>query len=101
MPGRYSNLLFINNGKEIESFPPILAKNLQRNDDIIVTIKSGIRIDQLAQQYLGDGKLFWTILFINGAKTPFDDIFLPGKIIRIPRNVQNIFNAITNALNNQ
>ncbi len=93
MKNRYSNLNIINK-KFIETFPAINYKSLQRSDDILLKIKSGIRIDQLAQQYLGDGKLWWIVVLINGGSTPFDDKFLPGKIIRIPRNINNILEKI-------
>jgi hypothetical protein len=90
---RYSNLNIIGN-KFIETFPSINYKSLQRTDDINVKIKSGIRVDQLALQYLGDGKLWYILCLLNNAKTPFDDVFLPGKIIRIPRNINNILEKI-------
>lgn len=91
--GRYSNLKIINK-KFIESFPSVDYKSFQKDSDIIIRMKNGIRVDQLALQYFGDGKLWYIICLVNGAKTPFDDIFLPGKLIRIPQNINDILNKL-------
>ncbi len=90
---RYTNLNIINQ-RFIETFPSINANDIQRSDDILVKLKNGDRIDLLAQRYLGDGKLWYIICLVNGAKTPFDNIFLPGNIIRIPRSINHILNKI-------
>ncbi len=90
---RYTNLNIINQ-KFIETFPSINAKDIQREDDIMIKIKNGQRVDTLALQYLGDGKLWYILCLLNGASSPFDNKFLPRKIIRIPRSVDHILNKI-------
>lgn len=70
------------------------AVELQRSDDIVVSIKYGQRIDQLAYQYLGDGSLWWVICLLNGASTPFSEKFSVGSLIRIPTNVSYILSVI-------
>lgn len=90
---RYSNISIINN-RFMSTFPSINIKSIQRDDDIIVEIENGTRIDQLATQYLNDGKLWWVICLLNGAFTPFDKKFLTGNLIRIPRTTNHILNLI-------
>jgi hypothetical protein len=50
------------------------------------TIKEGDRIDLLAQQSLGDFRLWWVIAYINGLDDPLE---LPvGKEIVLPIRVE-------------
>lgn len=45
------------------------------------------RLDTLAQRYYGDPLLFWLICDANETIFP-DDLMVPGRILRIPRNKQ-------------
>ncbi len=45
----------------------------------------GERLDQLAHRYYGDPLKFWLICDANDALFP-EDLMVPGKVLRIPRN---------------
>ncbi len=60
----------------------------------IIKNKSGQRVDTLALQYLGDGTLWYILCLVNGTSNPFDNKFLPGHNIRIPRDTSHILNRI-------
>lgn len=43
------------------------------------------RLDTLAQRYYGDPLMFWLICDANETIFP-DDLMVPGRVLRIPRN---------------
>jgi nucleoid-associated protein YgaU len=43
------------------------------------------RLDMLAQRYYGDPLLFWLICDANETLFP-EDLMVPGRVLRIPRN---------------
>lgn len=45
----------------------------------------GERLDQLAQRYYGDPLKFWLICDANDTIFP-EDLMVPGRVLRIPRN---------------
>jgi len=78
-----------------ESFPSINIERLYSNSDIIVEIKDRQRIDTLATNYLGDGRYWWIICLYNNISFPFGEEIYPGRLIRIPSNINKVFDAIT------
>jgi len=73
--------------------PAIKAEDIISDDDIIMRVKETDRLDKLAFDYLGDGRLWWVLCLINDLKLPFD--IMPGMLIRIPKDVSKIFNIIS------
>jgi nucleoid-associated protein YgaU len=53
----------------------------QREHRVVV----GERLDQLAQRYYGDPLKYWLICDANDTVFP-EDLMVPGKVLRIPRN---------------
>jgi len=87
------------NRLRLESFPYIRAEELYDSvNDVIITFTDGMRIDTLAQDYLGDGRYWWVICLINDLDLPFGDRLLPGTVIRIPTNVSIILDKIANKI---
>ncbi len=90
---RYTPLKLVNK-KFIETMEFPSSQTLQRADDIIMTMPSEKRIDQLAFEFFGDGSLWWVICMVNSASTPFDEKFLPGRLVRIPTSINHILDSI-------
>jgi len=80
------------NTRRMSLFPTIKADDITSPDDIIVELKVTDRFDKLANDYLGDGRLWWVLCLINDVSTPFS--LLPGSLIRIPTNISKVMNAI-------
>lgn len=74
--------------------PSINPEDLYSSSDIFVKIKTGQRIDNLAFQYLGDGRYWWAICLVNDLKTPFDTTLISGKLLRIPTSINRIIQIL-------
>ena len=62
-------------------------------NDIYIISKSTDRLDLLAFDYYNDENLWWIISKANPDKIKRDSLFLdPGLQIRIPLDVENIYN---------
>jgi nucleoid-associated protein YgaU len=48
-------------------------------------VVAGERLDQLAYRYYGDPLLYWLICDANDTIFP-EELMVPGKVLRIPRN---------------
>tara|TARA_Y100000310_G_scaffold340138_1_gene434922 strand:- start:2360 stop:2674 length:315 start_codon:yes stop_codon:yes gene_type:complete len=95
---RYNNFRTIihedTNDKRLETFPKITAAELISNNDIIIVLNDSQRIDALALQYLGDGRLWWVICLLNDFVFPFGNNLVAGTKIRIPTNVNRVYELI-------
>jgi len=96
---RYEKFLNVRDRKKrkprLETFPPIKAVDLiDDNNDVIINFQDGQKLDQLAAQYLGDGRYWWAICLLNDIHLPFGSTVLPGTKLRIPTNINNILNHI-------
>ena len=62
-------------------------------DDIFIVTRSTDRLDLLAFDYYKNSQLWWIISKANPDKIKRDSLFLdPGLQIRIPLDVENIYN---------
>ena len=77
-----------------ETFPPIKAEDIISDRDIIVSWNSAERIDKIAAKYYGDGRYWWVICLANNLLSPFDKNLTPGKVLRIPNNINKILNKL-------
>ena len=101
---RYENLPLLTheNGKRrVATFPTISAKELQTDSDVIIQLQETTRLDILAHQYLGDGRYWWAICMLNNMLFPFGNELEPGKLIRIPTDINIILNIINNKINKE
>jgi len=68
---------------------PILGLRPHQGVDSVVRrehrVVAGERLDQLAYKYYGDPLLYWLICDANDALFP-EDLMVPGRVLRIPRN---------------
>ena len=63
------------------------------NDIYIVTTTTD-RLDLLANDYYNDPQLWWVISRANPGKVSRDSFFInPGVQIRIPQNIERIYNS--------
>tara|TARA_Y100000389_G_C17430586_1_gene502315 strand:+ start:830 stop:1138 length:309 start_codon:yes stop_codon:yes gene_type:complete len=66
-------------------------------NDIYIISKATDRLDLLANDYYGDVRYWWVISKANPDKVKRDSFFInPGLQIRIPSNVENIYNDFLN-----
>jgi|TARA_R110000824_G_scaffold164685_3_gene341027 hypothetical protein len=95
---RYSNFRKIideeSNKKRLETFPKVTADQLRSDSDIIIVLNDSQRMDALAVQYLGDGRLWWVICLLNDFVFPFGNNMIAGTKIRIPTDVNRIYEII-------
>ena len=67
------------------------------SNDIYIISKATDRLDLLANDYYGDVRYWWVISKANPDKVKRDSFFInPGLQIRIPSNVENIYNVFLN-----
>ena len=63
------------------------------SNDIYIISKSTDRLDLLAHDYYNNSDAWWIISKVNPGKIRRDSLFLdPGYQIRIPMNLQDIYN---------
>ena len=84
--------------RRLESFPPIMAQELRRQDDLFVELSDAQRIDVLASEYLGDGRYWWAICLLNDLTFPFGQQVAAGTVLRIPANIDVFVDAIQKKL---
>lgn len=76
----------------ISSFPKINPKELYSDSDVFIKIQYGQRLDNIAFQYLGDGRYWWAICLMNGLDSPFNAAF--GQLLRIPISISKIIQVL-------
>ena len=95
---RYNNFRNIideeSNNKRLETFPKITGAQLRSNSDIIIELDDSQRLDALALQYLGDGRLWWVICLLNDFVFPFGNNLVAGTKIRIPTDINRVYTLI-------
>jgi hypothetical protein len=98
---RYSNTEIID-GKYYGTFRlPVQAAGFKEIDLLqgIKTLdyeyKLGDRIDHLAARFFNDEGYWWVICIVNNIAYPFSSGGLvPGRILKIPHNVQDVLDRI-------
>ena len=80
--------------ERLETFPKISADSLRSDSDIIIELNDSQRLDALALQYLGDGRLWWGICLLNDFVFPFGNNLVAGTKIRIPTDINRVYTLI-------
>ena len=66
---RYKNFGTIKDPKtgkmRLRTFPPVSSREVRRQNDITVRLQGAMRIDKIAEEYLGDGRYWWIICLLN------------------------------------
>ena len=78
----------------MSTFPTILPKEIETAEDSFYTITSTDRLDTIAHQFYGEASYWWVICLANEISSPFDKTLTPGKILRIPSNVERVMTVI-------
>jgi len=94
---RYKDLdiIKVDGKRTIESFPEVTEEDIQDNqNDLFIRIEAGQRLDTLAHQYLGDGRYWWVICLANNISFGLGNEVVPGTILRVPTNIDKVFNVI-------
>ena len=72
----------------------VKIEDIISDDDFFYVLKDRERLDQLSRRFLGDGKYWWIICMLNNFDGPFDPNLIPGTIIRITRNINNVISKL-------
>jgi hypothetical protein len=95
---RYNNFRKIldeeTNRQRLETFPKVTGDQLRTTSDIIIELDDAQRLDAIALQYLGDGRLWWVICLLNDFVFPFGNNLVAGAQIRIPTDIDRIYQII-------
>jgi nucleoid-associated protein YgaU len=89
---QYTEVIKDENGKRF--FRPTIFPQINVNEnDTVITVREGDRLDLLAHRFYNDSTLWWIIAeanhLVNGS------LFVePGTIIRIPSNVAEIMSEL-------
>ena len=95
---RYNNFRTIKDQEtkrlRLETFPKITSNDLKSDTDIIIKLDAEQRLDSIALEYLGDGKLWWVVCLMNDMVFPFGNDIKKGTNLRIPTNINRIYEII-------
>ena len=59
------------------------------------TFRRSERLDHVAARYFGDDEYWWVIALVNNISYPFaSGGLVPGKVLRIPLNVQDVLQKL-------
>lgn len=81
-----------------QTFPNISGEDLYSPNDTFMVWDETQRLDKIADEILGDGRYWWIICLINNIDFPFGKI-QNGRTIRIPTNLNYIFNILNIKVN--
>ena len=76
------------------TFKQVQIDDIIADDDFFYVLKDRERLDQIARRFLGDGRYWWIICLMNAFDGPFDKRMIPGTIIRITRNINNVISKL-------
>ena len=82
----------------LKTFPPISAREVRRQSDVTVRLQGAMRIDKIAEEYLGDGRYWWIICLLNDFTFPFGKMVAEGTLIRVPAEIDSFVNIIQEKL---
>ena len=95
---RYKNFGTIKDTKtgkmRLRTFPPVSSREVRRQSDITVRLQGAMRIDKIAEEYLGDGRYWWIICLLNDFTFPFGKMVAEGTLMRVPASIDNFVNII-------
>ena len=95
---RYKNFGTIKDPKtgkmRLRTFPPVSSREVRRQNDITIRLQGAMRIDKIAEEYLGDGRYWLIICLLNDFTFPFGKMVAEGTLIRVPASIDNFVNII-------
>jgi len=81
---------YSNDPVRLETFPAISAADLESLPHTIIKFKETDRLDHLAETFLGHATYWWAICLMNDLNNPFSYKLLPGKLLKIPNNIEHL-----------
>ena len=80
--------------RRLETFPAITKQSLSIIPHTVITYKETDRLDSLAEKFLGNGRYWWAICLMNDLDNPFSYNLLPGRLLKIPNDMDHILNLV-------
>ena len=85
---------FVGDPRRLETFPAITKQSLSIIPHTVITYKETDRLDSLAEKFLGNGRYWWAICLMNDLDNPFSYNLLPGRLLKIPNDMDLILNLV-------
>ena len=85
---------FVGDPRRLETFPAITKQSLSIITHTVITYKETDRFDSLAEKFLGNGRYWWAICLMNDLDNPFSYNLLPGRLLKIPNDMDHILNLV-------
>ena len=85
---------FVGDPRRLETFPAITKQSLSIIPHTVITYKETDRLDSLAEKFLGNGRYWWAICLMNDLDNPFSYNLLPGRLLKIPNDMDHILNLV-------
>ena len=85
---------FVGDPRRLETFPAITKQSLSIIPHTVITYKETDRLDYLAEGFLGHPSYWWAICLMNDLENPFSYNLLPGKLLKVPNDIENIISLI-------
>ena len=85
---------FVGDPRRLETFPAITKQSLSIIPHTVITYKEPDRLDSLAEKFLGNGRYWWAICLMNDLDNPFSYNLLPGRLLKIPNDMDHILNLV-------
>ena len=85
---------FVGDPRRLETFPAITKQSLSIIPHTVITYKETDRFDSLAEKFLGNGRYWWAICLMNDLDNPFSYNLLPGRLLKIPNDMDHILNLV-------
>jgi len=81
---------YTNDPLRLETFPSIDKSILENIPHTVIKFKESDRLDHLAETFLGHATYWWAICLMNDLNNPFSYKLLPGKLLKIPNNIDHL-----------
>ena len=85
---------FVRDPRRLETFPSISMGELLAIPHTIIKYKETDRLDHLAENFLGSATYWWAICLMNDLDNPFSYNLLPGRLLKIPNDMDHILNLV-------
>ena len=80
--------------RTLETFPSIRMEDLNSVPHTVIKFKESDRLDHLSETFLGHATYWWAICLMNDLNNPFSYKLLPGKLLKIPNNIEPLLAMI-------
>ena len=78
----------------LETFPSVTETELYNIPHTTVMWRETDRMDAMAEDLYGNPRYWWAICLMNDLVSPFSYKLLPGTLLKIPTDINNIISLI-------